>query len=242
MWIVPQRTIGRQTLVRRVLTETELAGVIASGWLSRQPEAFREEVLRRCLVEDYAGGATVYHAGDSLGGIHGLARGMLTLTAAPGASLPRMIHIGQPGFWIGEGPDMTAEPRRVSLGAAVASRVLYLKLEAMEQICEGDPEARRRFGQIPMANLDTMLRVVHDLLLKDADSRIAALLLRVAPVGTTIPLGQAEIGDMACATRKQVNYALRRFTAAGWVAHGYRSVTVRDPAGLRALVATGDEG
>ena len=47
---------------------------------------------------------------------------------------------------------------------------------------------------------------------------------------------------MACATRKQVNYALGRFASVGWVVHGYRSIAVADAAGLRAFVAAEDEG
>lgn len=168
--------------------------------------------------------------------------GILTVTTAPGPALPRLIHIGTPGFWTGEGPFMTGEPRRITLRAAVASRLLYLPLDAMEAMVDRDPRAARHFGQIPMASIDTLLRVIHDLLIKDPDRRIAAVLLRLGAGGGPVPLSQQEIGDMACATRKQVNFTLGRFATAGWVTHAYRSVSLRDRAALRAFVALEDEG
>jgi CRP-like cAMP-binding protein len=226
----------------RAMRPGDAATVTGNGWLARQPERFRDEVLRRVLVEEHPAGAAFYHLGDPVGGIYGLVAGLLTVTTAPGSALPRLIHLGPPGTWTGEGPYMTGEPRRVRLGAAVESRVLYLPLEAMEDMTARDPEAARRFGQIPLLNIDTLLRIIHDLLLKDPDRRIGAVLLRAAGGGATVPLGQAEIGDMACASRKQVNFALRRFAAAGWARPGYRSVTIADPAALRAFVAAEDEG
>lgn len=225
---------------RRNLSRAELAAVLESGWLSRQPPAFREEILQHCLLEHYAAGAAIYHLGDPVGGVYGLASGMLLAMAAPGSALPRMFHVGLPGVWTGEGPFMTGEPRRLSLVAAGDCRILHLPLDAMERMSEADPRAIRRFAQIPMLNIDTLLRVVSDLLIRDPERRLAAVLLRIG-AGGPVPLPQAEVAELAALTRKQVNFALRRFAAAGWVHHGYRTLTVTDAEGLRRFVTAGDE-
>ena len=223
------------------MSEDDVETICRTGWLSLQPEPFRQEVLRRSSVRTYASGEAFYHLGDEGGGIFGLISGLMTVTTAPGMALPRLIHIGASGSWTGEGPFLSGQPRRLTLRAGEPSRVLHLPLDAMESIAEKDPQAGRRFGLISLINVDTLLRVIHDLLLTDADRRIAALLLRLGADGRPIPLTQTEVGEMSCTTRKQVNFALKRFGRDGWVAHGYRSVTLTDAAALRSFVAAEDE-
>lgn len=216
--------------------------MLRHGWLARQPEAFRTAVFERAVAQVYEPGEAFYHIGDPAGGVYGLVWGLMAITSAPGAAMPRLVHVGTPGMWTGESPYMIGKPRQLTLRAAIQCRALYLPLEAMEQMTAADPRAARNFGQIPLINIELLLRMVHDLLIRDPDRRIGAVLLRAAGGGGTVPLGQAEIGDMACASRKQVNFALRRLAAAGWVETGYRSVAITDPAGLRAFVAVEDEG
>lgn len=223
------------------ITEPDTAVMTRTGWLSRQPRAFRAEVLRRARVEVFEPGEAFYHIGDPPGGVYGLVRGLLTVTSAPGSAMPRLIHLAVPGLWTGEAPYMIGGPRVISLRAVTECRAMHLPLDAMEAMTIADPRSARNFGQIPLMNIDTLLRVIHDLLIKDPDRRIGAVLVRVGASGA-VPLAQAEIGDMACATRKQVNFALRRFGAAGWIATGYRSVTITDLAALSAFVDGGEEG
>ncbi|MFO1143510.1 MAG: Crp/Fnr family transcriptional regulator [Amaricoccus sp.] len=224
------------------MTEQDAAVVARDGWLSRQPEPFRAEVLRRARVEVFAAGEAFYHIGDPPGGIYGLIWGMLTVTSAPGSDMPRLIHLAAPGMWTGEAPYMIGGPRMISLRAVSECRALHLPLDAMEAMTAADPRAARTFGQIPLINIALLLRMIHDLLIKDPDRRIAAVLLRIGVGGGTIPLAQAEIGDLACATRKQVNFALGRFSARGWVEPGYRAVRVLDARGLEGYAyASGQE-
>lgn len=75
----------------------------ATGWLSRQPEAFRETVLRRSVQVRFAAGKTVYEVGDPLGGVYGIVSGAVTVTTGPRMAVPRLFHVGGPGSWIGEG-------------------------------------------------------------------------------------------------------------------------------------------
>lgn len=220
----------------------DIAAVLEQGWLSRQPEAFRDEVLRRALLQDYGAGEAIYHLGDPVGGIYGLVRGMFAVTAAPDASLPRLFHVGLPGVWTGEGPYLTGEPRRLTLVAASRCRVLHLPLDAMQRMTAADPGAARCFAQIPMMNIDTLLRVIADLLIKDPVRRLAAVLVRIGANGAVVPLAQAEVAEIAGISRKQVNFALKRFAAAGWVVNGYRAITVTDLPALSRFVAAGDDG
>ena len=211
------------------------------GWLSRQPPEFRSEVLRRSSLRRFGAGDVIYRVGDPLGGVYGIVTGAAVVTMAPGATIPRLFHVGMPGSWIGEGSFLTREPRRVGMQAAIETWTMYLPLEAMDQIASRDPLATRRFIKILMTNVDILNRAFYELQNPDENRRVAAALLRVAPLdGTPIPVSQADLGIMSNTSRKQVNAALQRFAAAGLLAKGYRTITVLDDRLLRRFLEAAD--
>jgi CRP/FNR family transcriptional regulator, cyclic AMP receptor protein len=217
------------------LADPSRARVILSGigWLSRQPEEFREQVYRRAAPVKYDAGAVIYRMGDPLGGIYGVVSGAVVTSAAPANAKPHIVHVLTPGGWIGEGPFLSREPRRLELRAALDSAMIYLPLEAMDQMAGRDPMATRRFTQIIMMNLDIVLCALYDMQEPDDHRRIARALRRNATVeNLPIPLAQAALGMLSNTSRKTVNAALREFAKAGWVKTGYRSVTISD---LKAL-------
>ena len=118
--------------------------------------------------------------------------------------------------------------------------MLHLPLEVMDQIAADRPEASQHFAMILMMSVEFLLRVIHDLQKPEADRRIASVLQRSTWIGDVpIPLAQSELAVMANVSRKQVNGALKRFAAAGWLQRSYRAITIRDVEALRRL-ADGD--
>lgn len=211
------------------------------GWLSEQPEAFRAEVLRRSKLLRYAPGEAIFRLGDSVGGIYGLVDGTVAANIAPPMASPRLITLGATGHWTGEGCYFTREPRRGELRAIVETWMMYLPLEAMDQISAHNPQAPRHFAQILVVSFMMLVRVIHDLQKPDAAKRIASVLNRTTWIGDRpIPLSQAELGAMANASRKQVNAALQRFSEKGWLTHTYRSVTITNADALRRFADEAD--
>lgn len=214
----------------------------AKGWLSRHPEPFRAEVLRRCRLVHLEADEVVFHLGEPAGGIYGLVSGTVSVSLAPPGATPELVMLGVPGHWTGEACYLTRMPRRGELRAVVETCMLYLPLEAMDEMAQHDVEAARRFADILMMSVEFLMRVVHDLQKPQAERRIASVLQRTTWIGDTpIPLSQAQIGAMANASRKQVNAALKRFSDAGWLMNTYRAVTITDIEALRRF-ADGDEG
>ena len=210
------------------------------GWLSRQPEAFQDEVFRRSVPVRYAAGDVIYRQGDPLGGIYGVVSGAVIARVAPGKSIPHILHMLTPGGWTGEGPFLSREPRRLELQAALDTNAVYLPLEAMDQMAARDPQALRNFVQIVMVNLDVVLRASYDLQDPDEHRRIARALRRVMTLeNTPIPLAQAALGILANASRKTVNAALQRFEKSGWVKRGYRSITITNMKRLANFAESG---
>lgn len=218
---------------------TAAARVLTSrGWLAAQPEDFQRLVLAHASVQSYRAGDVVYRFGDDPGGIYGVVSGAYKATTAPPRSTPRLLHVGLPGSWVGEGCYLVRERRRVGVSAPVDSVLVHVPLQAMDEITARDAAATRRFTQILMGNVDTLVRAFYDLQHPRAECRVALALLRIAGAdGDAVPLSQEELGVMSNTVRRQVNAALQRFVGEGWVRTAYRATVVTDTAALQRYVA-----
>ncbi|POR46806.1 Crp/Fnr family transcriptional regulator [Bosea psychrotolerans] len=210
------------------------------GWLPLLPEAFRTEVLQRSVLLRFAPGDRVFRLDDPAGGIYGLVTGTVSISFAQSGATPRLILLGVPGHWTGEGCFLTRKPRRAEIRAVVETTMLYLPLDAMDQMAARDPMVVHHVALLLMMTVEVLFRVIDDLQRPDVDRRVASVLQRTTWIGEVpIPLTQSEVGVMANASRKQVNAALKRFSAAGWLTNTYRSIHITDPAALRRF-AEGD--
>lgn len=216
----------------------EAGGVLLrEGWLAAQPPPFQRELLAGSSLRDYRAGDVLYRIGDPVGGIFGLVSGVMTVVIGPPHYPPRMLHVGVPGSWIGEGCFLSRQPRRVGVQLPVATRMLHVPLSHLDRMSAADPEVFRRITWILMGNLDTLVRAFCSQQDLDERRRVAATLLRLPlKQGVAVPLSQADLGAMSNVSRKMVNFALKEFTASGWIVKGYRSITLLDRAGLEAFV------
>jgi CRP-like cAMP-binding protein len=210
----------------------------AEGWLSRQPEAFQDEVYGRSGLVHFAAGDVIFRYGDPLGGLYGIVSGALLVTIGPPEESPKLLHVLERGRWVGEGCFLVREPRRIGLQAATDAELLHLPLEAMDRMAADDPlMTMRRIVQVLMGNLDILARAYSDLQSLDPDRRIAAALLRLnANPGAPIRVSQTDLGVLSGTSRKAVNRVLRRFASDGLTTTGYRFVAVRDADRLTRFV------
>ena len=82
------------------MTRAKAEAIIGqTGWLARQPDTFRAEVLRRSMLLHFAPDEVIYRFGDTLGGIYGLVSGTITVDTTPRGETPRLFHLCAPGFW-----------------------------------------------------------------------------------------------------------------------------------------------
>ncbi len=218
-----------------------LQTLLQSGWLASQPEALRTRIIERIRLELFAPGATIYAVGDTPGGVYGLVSGTLAVSIAPSASGPHVAHLAQPGSWFGEGSFLTRNPRRIGLEAVTTCILAHLPLGDMERLVGNDTEVMRAFGQIAMFNIDLALSAVADLLIKDPARRVAAVLWRSSggQSGRAIPMTQAQLGQLANASRKHTLATLRKLVDESAIEQGYRAITILAPERLRRL-ADGD--
>lgn len=215
----------------------------SGGWLAGQPAEFRAAVLARAQLRAFAPGAFTFRAGDAPGGIYGVVAGGFAIHVPSRHGGPDLAHIMRPPAWFGHGPVLNGRPRTLTFRATEPSVALHVPLAALDDLSRRLPDAPRAIAAITDFTGAVAIQVVADLLIPEADRRVAATLLRVTGAAEgAVPddaagfrLTQSELGEMANASRQLVNRALRGFAARGWVAVGYGRIAVRDAAALAAF-------
>lgn len=212
-----------------------------TGWLASRTPVFRKELLKHAALKRFTAGQVIFRHGEEGGGIYGLVCGTLTFNSAPPNTIPRLVHFGAPGIWAGEGCFITGEPRRGEMRSLGGAWMMHVPLHSMRHMAATDPRMIQDFAAISFTIMDTLIRIVHDLQMRSASRRIAAVLERSAWLtGRAIPLSQSDLAVMSNTSRAQVNSAIRDFEDKGWVEHSYRSVTVTDIESLRSYVSGED--
>lgn len=210
--------------------------LLDSGWLSQVPAGFQREVLRRAVLARHEADSYLYRMGDAPGGIYGLVQGNLAINSAPAHVTPKLMQLGRPGAWTGEGSYLTRQPRLIELQAKTPTWVMHLPLDQMDAMTFHDPRVIRHFALILMHTVHVLVQMVSDLQIPDPARRIAATIERATlQYSRELPLTQTALGEMSCATRRQVGIALKDFSDRGWLDAMYGRIVIRDAAALRAF-------
>ena len=121
-----------------------------------------------------------------------------------------------------------------------------MPIAAVAEIRQMYPEFAIRLGALSERNYSAVaLKVIGDLLMPSLDRRIAATLVRISRPEASdeilppwpIHVTQAEIGQMANASRDRVNRALSKFAASGWIEVDYKVIIVKQLDALAAYAA-----
>lgn len=218
--------------------------VLEQGWLADEDKAFQTALLDRAVLKRFDAGSRVFHRGEYGGGIYGVAQGAFGVYVPGRVSDDVLAHVLRPGVWFGYGPVLTRRHRVLGFSAIEPSVALHVPLAAVDQLIAADPRYPFIVTKLSEYGMDIAIAIVSDLLIPNAEERIAATLLRIAPSRTGAldkpPLisgvTQAQIGEMTNTARDFVNRTLKRFEAEGWITVSYRKIAILDPSELSAFV------
>ena len=212
----------------------EVLGALATtGWLSEQPEEFREAVARSGRWVRFQKGARLYSAGEDPTAMYGLGEGLLDVAMPISDDEEVILHRAPPGFWIGDGALLSSIPRAVSVEAAAESRVFAVPIAAIRRMLDADPAWWMYFHRLSSRNLILALSVLGEVLALPPKARFARLLLRIASPDGTVRVTQEELGRMAGMSRVAFRRAFGAMIDAGVVETKYGSLRIRDWAALR---------
>ena len=216
------------------------------GWLATEQPWLQDAVLARVRLRSFNPHEFTFHADDDPGGLYGVVSGGFGTLVPSGGQEMTLCHIIRLGVWFGHGPVLTGRSRIISFKAVEPSRALHLPIAAVAEIRQMYPEFAIRLGALSERNYSAVaLKVIGDLLMPSLDRRIAATLVRISRPEASdeilppwpIHVTQAEIGQMANASRDRVNRALSKFAASGWIEVDYKVIIVKQLDALAAYAA-----
>jgi CRP-like cAMP-binding protein len=219
------------------MDKLEIARLMEStGWLSRRPAAFREELLMRCRFRRFAAGQSLYNADDQPGGMWGLIDGRLLIRVPPSDTI---ISAQAPGFWTGEATAFRRAHRMVSITAATKVEVLHLSQADFDAMAE-DAENCRHFAINTAEALGEAVTVVANLTQPDSEIRVAQRLLTFMGLygemrRRALSVSQSEMATMCGLSRQTMGKVLAGLVERRIIAIGYRRIDILDVDRLRAL-------
>lgn len=214
--------------------QLQLAPLDMIGWLSNQPEEFKNWAARVGRWENYRAGQFVYLAGDASDGVYGLASGGLEITFPLVAGEPVVIYRAEPGFWIGDQAEFSNSPRLVSLMAAVESRILHLPSRAIEALLLEQPRHLYSFYKLCAINAANAINLLSETLALSVRARVCRRLLKLTEKRSEADITQDDLAKLLGVARATLRPCLNDLTAQGAIELGYRKIRVFNPALLEA--------
>jgi CRP/FNR family transcriptional regulator, cyclic AMP receptor protein len=217
--------------------ELEAAKTVAAqrGWLSHQPPAFRDELLRRTALKSYGRGEYIYHLEDAPGMMFGIVEGAVLIGVPHPIVGLYLAHLGRPGDWFGEAAALHGVTRRVAVEARLPVQILCLAIKAVQEMLQEQPVWQRNLSSLLLWNLENAIRTGIDLTIQDPKTRVCARLLTLcgARVGQDppkgpieLPLTQDQLAMMCSLSRKSVHRALNSLESEGLCENRYAGIVV----------------
>lgn len=216
--------------------------VEASGWLSRQPPVVRDRLMSSAVLIPLTARDEVYWLDAPVGGIYGLASGLLDVMIAPGPFPPRLVHIARPGWWVGEAAAATDTRRRAEIRARTDASVIHVSRKHLVEIAADEPALWRCLATLTVQHLDDALLFAGCLGCDDPTLRLAATLARLTGAfegarGTVeLPVSHEELGEMSGLSRNTVGRILPALEKTACLKKSY-GLLVLKPARLRELIS-----
>jgi CRP-like cAMP-binding protein len=175
--------------------------------------------------------------------MYGIACGVVEVTPAAGpADLP-IITITRAPWWFGILPVGLGAPRAVSITTRGVCVVAVVPQAALTTLLSEHPEGWQFMTGLALEHFNLASQCAADLLIPDSRRRCIAVLLRAAgrrggdtPGSDDVGVSQNELAAMSNMSRQTTGNLLRALAAEGYLDLRYRSIVLRDAAGLQALL------
>jgi CRP-like cAMP-binding protein len=225
-------------------------------------EKYREEVLSRHVLlrhlqpdemkrlaataqfTRHPGQATIFQKGDAGNSLMAVIRGKVKICTYSNDGKELVLNIIDQGGTFGEIAVLDGRPRTADAIALEETDLLVLERAQLMSFLSGNPELLSRLLAVLCQRLRQTSEHLEDAMLREAPSRLARGLLRLAetfgrpgPTGTklAIKLSQTQIGNLIGASRESVNKLLKEWERAGHLVMEGGNIVIRDPRRLERL-------
>lgn len=203
-------------------------------------------------VRRYQPGELIYMEQDAADALCLIRKGRVRVFLSAGNGEEVTLEILEKGRIFGESSFVRGGSRPTTVTAVTETELVACRLEALGPALRENWALTRALLEMMSHTCDYLSRLVKRAYLYDRRERLAAFLLELTArddpdkgiLGGALPYTHEDLALVTGLARVTVTRVLGEFQKAGWVECGYRKIRVRDPAGLRAVLAQfdGDAG
>jgi len=214
------------------------------AWFGHMPLELRELVIARSRVRTYAKGQLLSIEGNPPKGLFAVLDGQVHVVATLASGDEALVHIGEPGIWLGEFAVLTGTPTIATFIAHSKVRALFFPKTQFDHIVEEEPRYYRHFANLVYERYAALLRafvevqeVTPNVRLRRRLAAMAQLRRSDRPTAGPVSLAvtQAELSRMIGVSRQTLNALLGNLQQQGLIELGFRKITVLDPGRLGEL-------
>lgn len=227
------------------VAEKHKEALLASHFLLRHlgPEELRRLAAAASLAR-YPQHATIFKKGDDGASMMAVVRGKVKISAFSDEGKELVLNIIDQGGIFGEIAVLDGQPRSADAVALEETDLLVLGRAQLLPVLTGNPELLARLLAVLCQRLRDTSEHLEDAMLRDAPSRLARWLLRLAeafgrpdPGGTrlAIKLSQQQIGSLVGISRESVSRQIAEWQRAGHVSVEAGFLVLRAPKALERI-------
>jgi len=216
-----------------ITRERAMAVARETGWLSRQPPAFQQDLLSRTVLRTFGKNEVICSVGDPYEGVHALVSGLLKVEMLAPVEDYRIVTVKQSVFWFGQGASIVRGPHLATVTATAPAATLFLPQAEFEKLVESAAWCRA-FAAMSVEHFDEASQVIGQLLVSDVENKVAARLALLAERSgpqrpAAVAVSQADLAEMCGLSRPTVQQILSGLEARGLVRCGYRRIEIDNP-------------
>jgi len=191
--------------------------------------------------------ATIFQKGDPGGSMMAVVRGRVKICTYSADGKELVLNIIDQGGLFGEIAVMDGQPRSADAVALEDTELLVLERTRLMPFLTENPEIPTRLIAVLCQRLRQTSEALEDALLRDAPSRVARGLLRLAVtfgkqeaagLRLDIKLSQQQIGNLIGISRESINKYIVEWTRAGYLTVHNGVITIIDKPALESLSET----
>jgi CRP/FNR family transcriptional regulator, cyclic AMP receptor protein len=205
-------------------------------------EEDRRRVLAAASRHRFRRGEAIFREGDPGDSLHLLDKGHVAVQMTTRMGDVLTLAVLGPGEMFGELAGVAQQPTRTAtIRSLDHTETLVVSGGAFAELRRGHPEVNELLLELANARIPRLSGQLVEALYVRADKRVLRRLLALAEVhggcaaGTTIPVRQDDVAELAGTSRPTVNRALKEAEAEGAIALGRGRITLVDPDRLTAL-------
>lgn len=221
--------------------------ILKSGWLARVPSGVADLLVGSASPVRFGEGETVYGFGQRQNRLFGVVSGTVRMWVTMNEQEPRFGHIAGPGFWFGETELVTGKAGIMEMAAYGETLLYAIDRPSIDRLGETIPGIWQAIALLAVMNQGTAIGAADDLLIRNSEQRLAAVLLRLSsrrsafqgvPPLDRLPVTRAELAEVSSLSQSTTAALVADFVRSGLIRTGYREIVLENPAGLTEIIGS----